>query len=331
MLYIHSCYRFLPACYNRYINVHVLVTACAHSVYCPSQVWWGPAAGGLAAGLASLIDSPSRRRTIMFYILARAIGSLVQILASHHLIPSVPHASGLIYMCIQPLIVLLACHFPKFLPPAYYHSLLKWCQYYTDKKLRVYLRDPAENFIPCSPFMHPGSCHTWAVKDLISGFIMLAKIYSVIYGISGVVYKHKQLFTNPLKWALDTSRNIANSALFFALDAAIIKYTLCLLRNWYKRPPPVPYLYPLICGTVAGFTIFLERPSRQLELVYYCSPQLIYSVWQLIATKKLQHRIPHGSVWLLSLSLMVLSHAAEHNRNTLAPIISNGLHFLLKD
>lgn len=280
--------------------------------------------------MASSIDEPNRRRTILLYIIARAIGSLIKILNKWEYIPTVPHATGLLFSIIEGLIIVCVTHKPVLLPPSYYKALLHWSVYYTDQKLDMYFRRPGTEFLPCTHSMHPGSCHLMAAKDFKNCFSLYTRIYLVLYSIPLLVFKLKELRERPSTAFWRYVKNVLNSSLFFAIDSATVKYLLCLLRNWDKRPPPSPTYVPFFAGFIGGLSVILERPSRQLELLYYSTAQILYVVWKLLCIKKplRLHKFPAGSIVLFCMSLMVIMYSYAHEQDVLAPLVIKAFDFL---
>ena len=80
---------------------------------------------GLAAGLISAIEDPSRRHNLSLYISARALGTLVTTLHRRGYLPSIPHFVTLMYAVCHSFIG-SGLQFPEYLPGNYYRTLLKW-------------------------------------------------------------------------------------------------------------------------------------------------------------------------------------------------------------
>ena len=281
--------------------------------------------------MASSIDEPNRRRTILLYIIARAIGVTVKILNKWGYIPTIPNAVGLLFSFLEGLIIICVTQKPHLLPPSYYKAILHWSVYYTDEKLSTYFRERGTEFLPCSHSMHPGSCHLTAADDFKNCFVLYTRIYLVLYSIPLLVFKIKHLRTNPRKTLRRYVKNVLNSSLFFAIDSTTVKYMLCLLRNWNRGTPPAPTFIPFVAGFVGGLSVILERPSRQLELLYYSIAQVLYVVWKLLCIKKplRLHQFPAGSVVLYSVSLMVIMYSYAHEKEVIGPLIVKAVDFLL--
>ena len=295
-------------------------------------MWWIPIVGGFVAGLASSIDEPNRRRAILLYLIARALGATIKILNRRKYIPTIPQAPVLLFSLLEGLILVCVAKKPYLLPSSYYKAILHWSVYYTDHKLDTYFRTKGPLFLPCSHSMHPGSCHLMAARDFKHCFSLYTRIYLVLYSIPLLVFRFTELRSRPVETVKKYLKNVFNSSLFFAIDSAVVKYVICLINSWLHIPPPLPAYSMFIAGVVGGFSIVLERPSRQLELVHYCTAQVLYVVWKLLCIKKplKLHKFPAGSVWLYCASLMVIMYSYVREQEVLAPLIIKALNFLLK-
>lgn len=298
-----------------------------------SSNWWIPVAGGFAAGLTSVIDEPHRRRSILLYVMARAVGTLVKTLHSRGLLPTVPHLSFLVYSVCHAFIMVCMVHYPELLPPAYYNSIIRWGQTYTDEKIRLYFREPGSEFVPCSVLMHKGSCESSAFFGFFSHWFLYLKLYTVLYIIPLLLFRLKQVLSNPVGSLQIVGKGIVRSALYFAVDATLFKYAMCVLRNLNHRPPPIAHYIPVLSSIIGSLGILVEQPSRRIELLHFILPQIFYAIWKILCiTKPLGlERIPFGSVWLFCLSLVVMMYSHTHNREAVAPFINRAFDFLLKD
>ena len=288
---------------------------------------------GLVTGLVSSIDEPNRRRNLLLFIIARAVGSLIKTLNKQGRIPTIPYTTPVLFGLLEGLIITCITHYPYLLPRSYYNAVLRWSQYYTEEKLTTYFRQPGTEFISCNHLMHPGSCHGMAVYDFCSCLMLYLKIHSVLYTIPLILFRSKEFISKPFEAITRLFTNTAISSLFLAVDGIITKYTMCLFRNWDGRPPPAPSYISFVSGMLGAVGLLVERPSRQLELLYYTSAQAFYIIWRLLCIKKplKLDRTPGGSIWLFSLSLMAIMYAHVHERDTLAPLINRALDFLLED
>lgn len=141
--------------------------------------------------------------------------------------------------------------------------------------VQVYFRRPSSRFIPCTDLMHPGlTCHQCAKLDFYKGFILYLKIYLTIYSLPLILFKTRNLFTRTKESIANLLKKSVQSALFFAVDATVVKYGLCLLRNSLGKPAPTPHFVPLLAGFLGSLGLLIERESRRVELLYYVLPQV---------------------------------------------------------
>lgn len=286
---------------------------------------------GFLAGLGSCIDEPGRRRTLTLYIVARALGCLVITLHKRGYLPSVPHFVALVFSVCEGLIIVATMRYPYLLPRNYYNAIVRWSMCYDEEKLEVYMRRYQADFIPCNALLHQGSCHAHAWKDFVAGMWLYSKIYGALYSISLFVLSPMSLLGSPVRAVTHFLKKTLVSATFLTVNGTVVKYGICLLRNAWGGGPPIPHFIPALVGIVGSWSILLERPSRQLELVYYVIPQVLYLTWRLICIKKILglDKIPWGFVWFQCFSLAILMYAYESERDLISPLLCKTLDFLL--
>ena len=142
------------------------------------------------------------------------------------------------------------------------------------------------DFIPCNALLHQGSCHSHAWKDFVAGMWLYSKIYGALYSISLFVLSPMSLLDSPVRAVTHFLKKTLVSATFLTVNGTVVKYGICLLRNAWGGGPPILHFIPALVGIVGSWSILLERPSRQRELVYYVIPQVLYLTWRLICIKK---------------------------------------------
>ena len=107
------------------------------TIHTTLQQGWHAAVAGLAAGLISAMDDPSRRFTFSLFLSARALGALITTLHRRGYLPTVPHFVTVALGLCQCLILVAVTRFPELLPQGYYRSVIRWALYYTEEKLQV--------------------------------------------------------------------------------------------------------------------------------------------------------------------------------------------------
>lgn len=264
-------------------------------------------------------------------MIARALGALIVILHKLGYLPSVPHFTPIVFGACESLVLVALTRYPYLLPRGYYNALVHWSMCYDEEKLEVYMRRPCNDFIPCNALLHQGSCRAYAWKDFVAGLWFFSKIYGALYGLSLLLFNPVSLLATPARSVKQFLKKTLTSAVVFAVNGTVAKYGICVLRNAWGRGPPIPHFIPAVAGAAAGLSVLLERPSRQLELVYYVLPQVLYAVWRLICIKKTAgiHKLPWGSVWLQCISLAIIMCAYEREKDSISPLVHKTLQFLL--
>ena len=140
--------------------------------------------------------------------------------------------------------------------------------------MQVFFRTPQPHFLPCSSGIHEGPCLTFAIKDFFLSLFLYVKIYLSIYSLPLVLFRTKNLFTKTQHSLQTLLKNSIVSALFLSVDASIIKYALCVLRNVWGKPQPFPHVFSCLAGFLGVAGLLIERESRRLELFYYVLPQV---------------------------------------------------------
>ena len=155
----------------------------------------------------------------------------------------------------------------------------------------------------------------------------------MLYSIPLLLFRLKRVLDNPEESLIIAAKNIARSSLFITVDTTLFKYAMCLLRNWDHRPPPIAHYIVALSSVLGSLGFFVEQPSRRVELLYYVLPQVFYALWKILSFAKPLRvdKIPLTSVWLFSLSLMMVMYSHTHQQEAIAPFINRSLGFLLKD
>ena len=279
------------------------------------------------------MDDSDRRRSILLYLMARAAGALIKTLHAQGRLPTLPHFSALVYSVCHAVIMVCMVHYPVLLPPAYYRSIMKWGQMYSEESVDRYFREPGPEFVPCNVLMHEGSCGSSAFFGFFRHWLLYLKLYAVLYSVPLLLFRPKLVLRNPPGSLVAVAKNVARSSLFFAVDATLFKYAMCVLRNWDQRPPPIAHYIPALSSVIGSLGIFVEQPSRRVELLYFILPQVFYAMWKILSiVKPLKlDKIPLNSVWLFCVSLMIVMYSRTYQQDAIAPFINRALGFLLKD
>ena len=153
--------------------------------------WNNTIAGGLA-GLAILVEEPTRRRVFCLFAIARAFGALVSTLIARGKLKEIPHSDTMLFCVCCALLVYCTALNPQLLFTGYYYSILKWSRDYTDAKLNTLFRQQGPKFLTCQEVgLHKDDCTRHALKDFVQSFPVFAKLYLPIHVTPILVFRRK--------------------------------------------------------------------------------------------------------------------------------------------
>lgn len=153
--------------------------------------WNAGIAGGLA-GLASLVEDPSRRRTLALFVFARAVGSLLSTLARRKIIPTVPHFPVIVFSICAGFLVHCITLNRELIQAGYLKSLLQWTRNYNVNVLDKLFVTKGDKFISCQEVgLHKESCTHYAIRDFIMSLPAFAKLYFPIHLVPVLIFKRK--------------------------------------------------------------------------------------------------------------------------------------------
>ncbi|XP_059153223.1 uncharacterized protein LOC131938999 [Physella acuta] len=308
---------------------HLLVDVL--SVWRKNDGWNFGISGGLA-GLSVAILDKTKRQTLAFFTLSRALGAGLSTLVARGVITAIPFFEVMVFCLCTSIIVYCVALRPQYLNTGYYRSILKWSRDYTDKNLQIMFRVPGTRYITCDEGgLHEGSCVQHRLKDLLKSLPGFAKLYLPIHVTPIVIFKRKVVAERPLYVLKSLVKNMILSTTFLGLTVALAKITICVLRNGLHQPPPLAGFIPALGGFVCGIALLLERHSRRKELSLFVIPHTINILYIAIKRSKLGPglRIPHGFTLLFALSMMSVMHAYEREPESLSLLINGLLKFFV--
>ncbi|ESO84969.1 hypothetical protein LOTGIDRAFT_168227 [Lottia gigantea] len=314
-----------------YPSIYHLVVDILQIARSTKDGWNHGIAGGIA-GLSIIVEDETRRKVASLFAIARALGAGLTTLVKRGKITRIPYCETWSFCACCAFLVYCTALKPELLSKGYYKSILKWSRDYSDENLTLLFRKPAVEFINCqSAGLHKQSCTHHAVKDFCYSYPAFAKLYLPIHATPMVLFRRKQLYQKPLQELLTLARNLAMSSAFLSTMVMLAKYGLCVMRNAYGRPPPIPTLVPVVAGFVCGMGILFERARRRKELALFLIPHTLYAIYLMLKKSKLTANleIPHGFVILFSLSMGNIMHAYEREPHSLTQLIRGLLNFFV--
>lgn len=312
-----------PSVYHLLLKLLIRIRGCKDG-------WNYGIAGGVGGLSVALLDS-SRRQTLAFFTLSRALGAGISTLVTRDYLRSIPFFEVWVFSACVSLIVYCTALAPQYLNRGYYMSILKWSRDYTDSNLTLTFREPGSRFLTCSEVgLHEGSCTAHRLKDLLLSLPGFAKLYLPIHLTPVLIFKRAMLMKRPLFVLYSLAKNLALSTLFLGLMVSLAKMVICLLRNAMHRPPPLAGFIPALAGAVCGLALLLERFSRRKELTLFVIPHvlnILYVAGQSSSLLKPFLGLSHGFTLVFALSMSSIMHAYEREPQSLTLLINGIIRF----
>ncbi|XP_077863836.1 uncharacterized protein LOC144348227 [Saccoglossus kowalevskii] len=150
----------------------------------------------------------------------------------------------------------------------------------------------------------------------------------------GLVIKPKLLpksyYQTPVSTLLGLFLKYVKSATFLTVMCTTIKTIICLLRlHVHHSPAPLPYYIPFaggFFGALAGLQF--ESPRRRGELAMYVASIALDAVFIWGRDAGIFKPLPYGSLLIFVVSMAVITHAYERDKDTLSPLLKGGMTFL---
>ncbi|SPQ95250.1 Transmembrane protein 135 N-terminal domain-containing protein [Plasmodiophora brassicae] len=248
---------------------------------------------GAAAGLSLLLAPASSRVPLSVFFGIRSLEVACHLLVRRGIIPEIPHADVLLMSLSSGQITWawmfnrasLDPVFARFLDTCSARNRPVWDAYRGVLEGRIPLPDDVRRAVNADRFalgydefvdsqhtscdlLHPRykSC-TWAnIVEFVEGSCRSIPLYVPVYCLPLIFFRTRQLLAAPLQQALQTLLSIVRSSMFVGAYMALGWTGACLLRAIRMQTPK---LTGLVTGLFAGCALFIEKPSRRIELALY--------------------------------------------------------------
>ena len=156
-----------------------------------------------------------------------------------------------------------------------------------------------------------------------------------------MLFQSSRLIKEPVSSIIHAVTSIARSCVFLTsytslgfLTADLVFSTLPKPLSTYLEQNLSPVLASLLCGAFpgCGTAIFLEKPSRRVELVFFVFMHAFQSVYNLLGLRgllrsSLRARTLHAAC-MSSVSCALMLHALHQHQSMLRPVYIQLLRFL---
>lgn len=112
--------------------------------------------------------------------------------------------------------------------------------------------------------------------------------------------------------AISSARAAINSSIFLATYEFIVRVSICLLRNVFKRDE---VWHSFFAGCASALALYLEEPKRVIELALYCSPRAIEAVFKLMVQHGYAKSWKYGEEFLFCIASSILMYNYQYEKN----------------
>ncbi|KAJ3216115.1 hypothetical protein HDU67_009916 [Dinochytrium kinnereticum] len=153
--------------------------------------------------------------------------------------------------------------------------------------------------LPCS-VMHPSndSCVSYSSNLFLRVTRMMAPVNATINIVPLLLFKAREVLRSPVSAASRTVVSTLRSSVFLAAYVTTFQSGICVHRELIRRgilKQDHKFVYYLL-GFISGWSIFLEKRSRRAELVLYCLPKALESLYMVLLRRKLLIHVPGSEV-----------------------------------
>mmetsp|Transcript_820 Transcript_820/g.1121 ORF Transcript_820/g.1121 Transcript_820/m.1121 type:complete len:443 (+) Transcript_820:87-1415(+) len=299
----------------RFVNSIITYTQGKEGAYCAFIA-------GLLASVATVMDSESRRRSLMLLVLVRATNLYVKKLVRIGRLPYWEYCEHFLFGVANTSIMYGFLLEPSMLQKSYYHWILRMGNV-TDEGLEItgrqVLRARVEHgielpFRSCQPHYHEGPCVRHLTTDWFNGLLRAGKIYLPVHMIPLFIFRLDGLRNKPISTLKHFSRNVANSCMFLTTYVFFVKGNMCFWRNLLQRDEP---WMAISGGLMTSFACLFERKSRISELMLYCWTKSFLATWNYFESRHIVRDVKYGEIPLFALSMaIIMSSAREDFKDT---------------
>ncbi|RKP26437.1 hypothetical protein SYNPS1DRAFT_21802 [Syncephalis pseudoplumigaleata] len=320
---------------------------------------WNNFIGGFLGGFALLIESPQYRVTYAQQFFVRALQASYASLHARNLI-SIPYGGALLFMAAGSQTMYAYMMKPNTLPPDFYKFMVKAARV-PDAVLRYNAHnvihgcvDPAKGLelvkrykgtarnmacvasmsstpgiVPCA-LVHPrfDSCIAACAELWLRVFQMIAPVYTSLNFAPMLTLHLFKFIREPLPLLRKAFLNTLRSSSFLATYVGSFLVLICAERNvsqWIgriigRRLGDSKLLIYLFCW-LNGLAIFIEHPTRRVELGLYVLPKAAESLFAVMVQRRLAVVVPYGEVGLFAIGMGIIMSFYQAEPEYLTPMM----------
>jgi hypothetical protein len=207
--------------------------------------------------------------------------------------------------------------------------------YCLSKGIDPNVANPIFGPVACNKVIHPGiSCTHHTFDRLISSFKRCFLMYFPVHLLPTLLFRIQKVFDDPLHFLMTTLKNTLQSSCFLTTFILALWMSVCFWRNTLQADRLIG---PLMGSFLCGFSIFIEKKSRRMELALYCVPRALNSIFEKFLDfykikenkDRLGKRVQIGTI-LFSLGLGLISYSLESGHQVMGSSIRNVMLYFLE-
>ncbi|CDW75520.1 UNKNOWN [Stylonychia lemnae] len=168
----------------------------------------------------------------------------------------------------------------------------------------------------CKAYHHYGKCEDRAVLKFKQIFMKVLKINLPIHVIPLLLFRRKQLLTEPVQTLKKFVINILRSVMFltgFVIISQLIQCYGSRLFPWL----PTKQLH-MLSFAFSGVAMAFEQPHKRVELNYFTLPKVAECIWNLLCSRKLAGDIPKQEHIVFALSFGLIAMAYDEGKSNVS-------------
>eukprot|EP00475_Leptophrys_vorax_P039873 TRINITY_DN7298_c0_g1_i1.p1 TRINITY_DN7298_c0_g1~~TRINITY_DN7298_c0_g1_i1.p1 ORF type:complete len:531 (+),score=125.39 TRINITY_DN7298_c0_g1_i1:180-1772(+) len=304
---------------------------------------------GAVSGLSLLMEFEGNRKMIALYSLVRLAHCIYASKRDEGKITPVRHGDSLLFALSSAQIMYAFVMRPDTLPKSFFEFMyrlqpvdrrileavrlnnrgdpidLNVVNSYVSKASSValkgadFLSTSTPDIIPCT-YIHPSNlfCNENTFFITIRAFQRILPQYISLAVVPVLVLQLKSLIKNPLGVSVKTAFSILRSSAFIAAFVGIYQRAICVSRQFLSKDFRFVYW---LCGFVCSASIFIERPSRRVELALYVIPRGLDAFFQQLVSRNILPNVPFFDVMLNCAAMSGLMYYFIHDKQHLAWLI----------
>ena len=163
-------------------------------------------------------------------------------------------------------------------------------------------------WVPCH-HIHAGSCEQEAIKKFIKVMGMCVKFYAPLHTLPVIIFKRKQLISDPVRMISKTLIGILRSCLFIGVYVASFWYAFCKIAHIRKKTDGFTVI---LASFICSFSLFFEPGHRRIEIALFLVPRFFEQLWYTLLKRNMVGSVKNIEVFIFAVGLSILMYCFEN-------------------